>query len=34
MLGPDVVVLERARLFLREDDGLARGLGEALERGG
>jgi hypothetical protein len=34
VLGADVVVLELARLFLRENDNLAGGLGEALERGG
>ena len=31
VLGTDVVVLERARLVLREDDHLAGALGEALE---
>jgi hypothetical protein len=32
MLGADVVVSERARFFLRQDDDLAPTLGEALER--
>ena len=32
VLGPDVVVPERARLVLREDDDLPRPLGETLEQ--
>jgi hypothetical protein len=31
VLGPDVVVLEGASLFLRKDDDLFGSLGEALE---
>jgi hypothetical protein len=33
VLGANVVVLERPRLFLREDDDLPSRFGEALERG-
>ena len=33
VLGPDVVVVEQARLFLRQDDNSAGSIGEALEHG-
>lgn len=31
VLGAEVVVVEESRLFLREDDGTAGGIGEAIE---
>jgi hypothetical protein len=34
VLGADEVVVKAVRLLLRKDDDVARGLGEALERGG
>ena len=33
VLGPDVVVVEQARLFLRQDDHSAGSVGEAFEHG-
>jgi hypothetical protein len=34
VLGPDVVVVEQARLFLRQHDHSASSIGEAFEHGG
>jgi hypothetical protein len=33
VLGPDVVVVEQARFFLRQDDHSAGSIGEAFEHG-